>query len=62
MGIKTIDANEVLCQKCDTTIIVAHWQDARKHGWVVPCDGALQLCPRCADVHRGMLMATAVPG
>lgn len=61
MGIETVTAVKVSCQKCEATILVAQWQDAREHGWAVPCDGQLQLCPRCLLVQKGILMATAVP-
>ena len=59
MGIKTIQASEVSCQKCEATILVKHWTDAKTHGWVVPCDGHLQLCPFCAAFQKGVLFATA---
>ena len=61
MGITTLTADKVTCQNCDATILVEHWQDARKVGWAVPCDGHLQLCPLCAQYRRGQLSATAIP-
>lgn len=61
MGFKDVDACEVSCQRCEATILVKKWSDARDHGWVVPCDGLLQLCPKCVVVHKAQLSAVAVP-
>ena len=61
MGIKTIQADEVSCQRCNETIIVRNWWQARKLGWTVPCDGLLHLCPKCSLIQKGVLLATAVP-
>ncbi len=47
MSIRTITASEVGCQRCDATIVVSQWRQAAKHGWAVPVDGHLQLCPAC---------------
>ena len=60
MGIRTVEACEVSCQRCPKTVLVAHWQDARDHGWCVPVDGQLQLCPECLLIQKGMLLATAI--
>lgn len=56
MGIDFIHAWEVTCQHCPVTIVVAQWRDAAKHGWAVPVDGALQLCPACLANHKARLM------
>ena len=61
MGIESISASKVTCQRCDAVIIVEKWWDARKHGWAVPCDGQLQLCPTCVAYERGVMSALAVP-
>ncbi len=61
MGLEAIDAWKVSCQRCEETIVVEEWQDARKHGWAVPSDGHLHLCPKCVEFHKGVLSATAVP-
>ena len=61
MALKYIGAFEVSCQLCDATILLKKWQDAREHGWAVPCDGLLQLCPRCVIFRKGVLSATAIP-
>lgn len=61
MGIRTIEATEISCQRCQKTLIVKHWRDARNHGWAVPADGQMQLCPECVLIHKGMIMATAIP-
>ncbi len=60
MSIHTITAEKVTCQQCDNTIIVEQWRDAAKHGWAVPTDGGLQLCPLCLDVHKAGLIARAI--
>ncbi len=62
MAIRHIEVAEVECQRCQATILVKDWRDARDHGWAVPCDGHLQLCPKCVEFQRGVLSATAVPG
>lgn len=56
MSIDLIDAWEVTCQHCPASIVVAQWRDAAKHGWAVPVDGALQLCPACLVTHKARLM------
>ncbi len=61
MGILSVTASIVTCQRCEATILVKKWVDARKHGWTVPCDGLLQLCPLCTKYHEGVLSATAIP-
>ena len=61
MGIKTVTKIQVGCQDCEATILVDHWHDAREHGWAVPADGMLQLCPVCVRIRQAVLMATAVP-
>ncbi len=60
MGLKTIEACEVTCQKCGRTLIVKEWPMARDHGWAVPADGQLQLCPVCVAYQKGLLNATAI--
>lgn len=61
MGIKTVEASEVSCQKCEATILVKHWTDARLQGWAVPCDGQLQLCPTCLAHQKRVVFATSLP-
>ena len=60
MGIREITVSEVSCQKCEATILVRNWWDARDHGWAAPSYGGLQLCPTCLQRHIDMLMATAL--
>lgn len=60
LSIKHIEVAEVGCERCDKTIVVHKWTDARNHGWAVPCDGHLQLCPACVQFEKGVLSATAV--
>lgn len=59
MGIDFFHAWEVTCQHCPASIVVAQWRDAAKHGWAVPVDGALQLCPACLANHKARLMELA---
>ena len=59
MGIRHIEVAEVSSQKCDEVILVENWRDAAKHGWAVPPDGHLQLCPICLRVHKAVMLATA---
>jgi hypothetical protein len=61
MGVERIEASKVTCQRCDAAIIVEKWWDARKHGWAVPRDGQVQLCPTCLAYHKGILSAIAIP-
>ena len=60
MSIETISASKITCQHCPATLIVEKWQDARNHGWAVPNDGQLQLCPVCLENHKRRLMKDAV--
>jgi hypothetical protein len=41
--------------------LVPSWRDAKHHGWAVPSDGHLQLCPDCLKAHKDGLTASAVP-
>ena len=61
MAIRHVTVAEVECQRCKKTLLVKKWTDARDHGWAVPADGHLQLCPLCTEYRRGELMATAIP-
>ncbi len=59
-GCKTVDVTEVSCQRCTAIILVPQGRDAKEHGWCVPSDGHLRLCPSCVAAHkREMKAATA---
>ena len=58
----TVTAAEVGCDNCEETIVLPHWRDAAEHGWCVPSDGHLQLCPAClADHKQAMAIAANAP-
>ncbi len=61
MGIKTVHATVVSCQHCPATILVENWRDAGRHGWAVPVDGHLQLCPRCLESHKRRIFKASKP-
>ena len=60
MGIETIKASKVTCQRCNKSVVLENWRDARHLDWVVPADGQVQMCPLCAAYHMGMLTANAI--
>ncbi len=60
MGIRHIEVAEVSCQNCDATILVRNWRDAAEHGWAVPSDGHLQMCPECIPKYKAGIFAEAL--
>lgn len=57
MGIKSINASLVSCQRCPSTILVVQWWDAAQSGWAVPSDGHLQLRPECVAKQKAAFSA-----
>ncbi len=60
MGIRTVKATEVSCQRCTRTILVEHWWEANQRDWVVPSDGHLQLCPECNAQQQAAFQAAII--
>lgn len=60
MGIRGVDAVEVSCQNCTATILVKEWPYAARHGWAVPSDGHLQLCPDCVLKQKADFKAESI--
>ncbi len=49
----------VKCDRCKEMLMLKHWQDARKLGWIVPNDGAFQYCPKCNEARTKKMFQEA---
>lgn len=59
MSIKCINLVQVICDDCGDSIMLKTWQEAKHLGWCVPCDGAIQQCPKCLKIYKDKIFTEA---